>query len=188
MARTEVILSGKGGQGLILAGLILAEAAGVHDGLETLQTQSYGIEARGGASRSEVVISDRPIKFPEVRSPDIILAMSQEACDKYVDLLKPGGTLVVDRHLVNPPSSPPVTVYSLPLTAIADELGRKIVANVVALGAIVALTGIVSQEAISAAVRDRSPHGAVELNQRALQEGFEEGQRHRETRQELPTS
>ncbi len=187
MARTEVILSGKGGQGLILAGLILAEAAGVHDGLETVQAQSYGIEARGGASRSEVIISDKPIKFPEVRSPDILLAMSQEACDKYASLLKPGGTLVVDQHLVHPPDSRVATVYSLPLTAIAEGLGRKIVANVVALGTIVALTGIVSQRAIAAAVRDRSPHGAVELNQRALRAGLEEGKRQRAHRQELRT-
>ena len=174
--RYEIRLSGSGGQGLILAGIILAEAASIYEGKEAVQTQSYGPESRGGASKSEVVISDAEIDYPKVTSPDMLLAMTQEACDKYIGDLKESGIAIVDSFFVeNAPEAP--NVLSLPLTAIAKETtGRAIVANIVALGAITALSNIVSRDAIEKAVLARVPKGTEELNQKALHAGFEAGE------------
>ena len=124
---------------MILAGLILAEAAGVYDGHEVIQTQSYGPEARGGASRAEVIISDDVIDFPKVTSPDIVLVMSQQACDKYGSHVQPGGIVLVDdTNVSSPPDVKGASVVTLPITEIArSDVGRQVVANVVALGALV---------------------------------------------------
>jgi 2-oxoglutarate ferredoxin oxidoreductase subunit gamma len=168
----ELRLAGAGGQGLILAGIILAEAAAVHDGKNAAQTQSYGPEARGGASRSEVIISDREIIFPKVTEADLLLALSQEACDKYLPDLKEDGILVVDTVHVH--DVPVAGAYELPITSIAEETtGRRITANMVALGVIVGLTDIVSRRAVEAAVAGRVPEGTQELNLKALAAGFE---------------
>lgn len=170
--RYEVRLAGAGGQGLILAGLILAEAAAIYDGKNVAQTQSYGPEARGGASRSEVIISDEEIDYPKVTEADLLLALSQEACDKYVRDLKEGGTLIVDT--VHVQRVPTTRVYKLPITRIAEETtGRRITANMVGLGVIVSLTKIVSRQAIEAAVAARVPEGTQDLNLKALAAGFE---------------
>lgn len=170
--RYELQLAGEGGQGLILAGIILAEAAAIHDGKNAAQTQSYGPEARGGASKSEVVISDGEIDYPKVMEADMLLAMSQEACDKYFYELKKDGLLVVDS--INVDRVPTTRAYRVPITQIAeDATGKRITANVVALGLIVGLTGVVSRKAIEAAVAARAPQGTQELNLKALQAGFE---------------
>ncbi len=171
--RYEVRLSGSGGQGLILAGIILAEAASIHEGKEAVQTQSYGPESRGGASKSEVVISDAEIDYPKVTSPDLLLAMTQEACNRYIDDLKSTGIAIFDSVFVeNPPKMP--NVISLPLTSLAKETtGKTIVANIVALGAITAVSKVVSKEAIEKAVLARVPKGTEEINLKALHAGFE---------------
>lgn len=170
--RYEIRLSGSGGQGLILAGIILAEAASIFEGKEAVQTQSYGPESRGGASKSEVVISGTEIDYPKVTSPDMLLAMTQEACNKYIGDLKESGTAILDSFFVeNAPKSP--NVVAIPLTTIAKETtGKTIVANIVALGAIVALSGVVSKEAIEKAVLARVPKGTEEMNLKALNAGF----------------
>ena len=173
--RYEVRLSGAGGQGLLLAGLLLAEAAGVYEGREVAQTQSYGPESRGGSCRSDVIISDQPVLYPEAAEFDLLLAMTQEACDRYAGALKPEGILVIDPALVTRTPEKVKRVYEVPATQIAEGLGRKIVGNVVALGAIAALTGLVSQEALESAVLARAPVGTEELNRRALAAGFEIG-------------
>ena len=172
--RFEIRLAGSGGQGMILAGLILAEAVAIHDDRNAIHTQSYGPEARGGASRSEVVISDGDIHYPKVISADVLLALSQEACDKYFYNLKPEGLLVVDSgHVERAPSSRAV---SLPITEIAQEVtGRAITANVVSLGLIAGLTGIVSREALEKAVAARAPKGSEEMNLKAVAAGWEQG-------------
>ncbi|HHV57863.1 MAG TPA: 2-oxoacid:ferredoxin oxidoreductase subunit gamma [Firmicutes bacterium] len=174
MARQEILLTGSGGQGLILAGIILAEAAAVYDGTNAIHNQSYGPEARGGASKSEVIISDEDIDFPEISSPDILLAMTQLAADKYSGQLKAGGTLIVDPLFVkNIPASKAAKVVKIPLTQVArDEVGRELVANIVAVGAIAVLTGLVSREAAEKAVLKRVPKGTEELNRKALMAGF----------------
>jgi len=119
--RMEICLSGAGGQGLILAGIILAEAASIYDGKEAVQTQSYGPEARGGASRSEVIISNDFIDYPKVIESDILLALTQDACNKYVKNLSRDGILVVDSSIVKEIPSIPAKIYKFPVTKIAQE-------------------------------------------------------------------
>lgn len=169
--RTEIRLAGEGGQGMILAGIILAEAAAIHDGKQAVQSQSYGPEARGGASRSEVIISDEQIDFPEVILPDILVALSQMAYDKYAGNLRPDGLLIVDEERVK--NVKEARAVRLPVGRIALETtGKAITANTVALGILVGLTGLVSREAIEKAVQAHAPRGTEELNARALQAGF----------------
>ncbi|GAB4489481.1 MAG: 2-oxoacid:ferredoxin oxidoreductase subunit gamma [Anaerolineales bacterium] len=169
--RTEIRLAGEGGQGMILAGIILAEAAAIYDGKQATQTQSYGPEARGGASRSEVVISDDEIDHPEVLEPDVVIALSQEAYKKFARSLRPGGFLIVDEDRVTVESG--VNAVKIPVTRLAQETtGKTITANTVALGALVGLTGVVSRQAIEQAVLARAPKGTEEMNRKALEAGF----------------
>lgn len=175
--KEEIILSGAGGQGLILAGAILAEAAGVFEGREVVQTQSYGIQARGGASQSTVIISDRPIKFPEVLTPGILLCLSQEAYERYSPNLREGGCLIVDQDLVNTEGiRADIEVAAFPFTAEAEKMGRRIVANVVALGALAAVTGVVKPESLAQAIPSRLPERNVSMALDALGIGVKLGQ------------
>jgi 2-oxoglutarate ferredoxin oxidoreductase subunit gamma len=167
--RLEIRLAGSGGQGLILAGIILAEAAGVYDGKFVCQTQSYGPEARGGASKAEVVISDAPIDYPKAIQPDVLLALNQKSLEAFSADLKPGGLLLVDADLVK--EAPASRVLALPFTRIARDLGRTMAANIVALGALAQLTGAVSLESLTAAVLARVPKGTEDLNRQALAAG-----------------
>ncbi len=168
--RLEVRLAGSGGQGLILAGVILAEAAGIHERKYVAQTQSYGPEARGGASKSEVVISDQEIDYPKAVKPDILLCMNQTACDTFIFDVKPGGTLIVDSSLVHHLST--TRALALPFTKIAREkVGREMMANIVALGALATLTGVVSLKSLEAALLARVPPGTEDLNKKALAAG-----------------
>jgi 2-oxoglutarate ferredoxin oxidoreductase subunit gamma len=168
-SRYEIRLAGSGGQGLILAGIILAEAAGVYDGKFVCQTQSYGPEARGGASKAEVVISDAEIDYPKAIRPDVLLALNQKSLEAFSADLKPGGLLLVDADLVS--ESPANRVLALPFTRMARELGRAMAANIVALGALAQLTGAVSLKSLTAAVLARVPKGTEDLNRRALAAG-----------------
>ena len=172
--RYELRFSGAGGQGLILAGVIMAEAASIYEGKQAVQSQSYGPEARGGASKSEVIISDVPIDYPKATSVDALLALTQEACDKYVHDLKDGGVLLLDSDLVKrmPEGNFKVTKFPIINTA-KNEVGREIVANIVALGAMVALSGVVSRSNAEKAVLARVPEAFVELNRKAFQLGYE---------------
>lgn len=171
----QVSLSGTGGQGLILAGIILAEAA-ILDGKQAVQTQSYGPEARGGASKAEVIISGETIDYPKVLKADILLAMSQEACNKYISILKPKGTLIVDGTLVKEIADVDAQVHSLLITKAArEQLGKSMFANIIALGALVGATGIVSAESLMAAVLNRVPKGTEKINRQALEIGLAMG-------------
>jgi 2-oxoglutarate ferredoxin oxidoreductase subunit gamma len=177
--RYEVRLAGEGGQGMILAGIILAEAAAVHDGLNAVQTQSYGPEARGGASRSEVIIARGEIDYPKVLNPDLLLCMSQEACDRFCDRIKKDGLIVVDS--TNVIRGPEHRGICLPISQIAAEAtGRTVTASMTALGILVGLTGVVSREALEASVADRVPKGTKEMNLRAVAVGFQEAAHLRE--------
>jgi 2-oxoglutarate ferredoxin oxidoreductase subunit gamma len=169
--RTEIRLAGEGGQGMILAGIILAEAAAIFDNKNATQTQSYGPEARGGASKAEVVISEGEIDHPEVIMADVLVAMSQEACDKYAGNLKKDGLLIVDQERVG--RVPSNRAIKVPITRLAQESsGKSITASVVALGVLVGLTDVVSRNAITQAVANRAPKGTEEMNQAALSAGF----------------
>ena len=172
-SRFEIRLAGSGGQGLVLAGVILAEAAGIYDGKFVCQTQSYGPEARGGACKAEVVISDAEIDYPKAIRPDVILALNQKSLDAYLGDLKAEGVLLVDADLVQ--EVPETGALSIPFTRLAREAGRELVANIVALGALAAITGAVSPEALKAAVLARVPAGSRELNERALEAGLAAG-------------
>jgi 2-oxoglutarate ferredoxin oxidoreductase subunit gamma len=170
-SRYEIRLAGAGGQGLILAGIILAEAAGVYDGKYVCQTQSYGPEARGGASKSEVVISDAEIDYPKAIQPDVLLAMNQKSLNTYLADLKPEGLLLVDATLVKEIPDHH-RVGAIPFTELArDRIGQVMTANIVALGALARLTGAVSMPGLEAAMQARVPQGTEELNRRALAAG-----------------
>ncbi len=170
-ARMEIRLAGEGGQGMILAGIILAEAAAIYDNKNATQTQSYGPEARGGASKAEVVIAEGEINHPEVIVADVLVAMSQEACDKYSGNLKKDGLLIVDQERVG--RVPSNRAIKVPITRLAQESsGKSITANVVALGVLVGLTSVVSRQAIIQAVAARAPKGTEEMNRAALAAGF----------------
>lgn len=161
---------------MILAGRILAEAAATYDGKNAAQTQSYGAEARGGASRAEVVISEEEIDYPKVITADLLLAMSQEAYDKYSCDLKEEGTLIVDS--VNVKEVTTEKAYRFPITKIAEEAtGQRITANMVGLGLLVGLSGAVSDKAIEAAVKALSPASMKEANLKALKTGLKRARR-----------
>ena len=177
--RTEIRICGFGGQGIILAGIILGKSACLFDGKEAVQTQSYGPEARGGASKCEVVISDAKIDYPKVQSPDILVAMSNEALMKYIVDLKDEGTLIVDpgttdvedvREFIDEHN---IKVYEAPATKTAtDEIGLKIVANIVMVGAITKITGVISKEAAIKAIEVSVPKGTEEKNINAFEAGY----------------
>ena len=177
--RTEIRIGGFGGQGVILAGIILGKAASIFDENEAVQTQSYGPEARGGASKCEVVVSDDKIDYPKVQSPDILVAMSNEALIKYIVDLKDEGTLIVDpgttdiedvRDFIDQHN---IKVYEAPATKTAnDEIGLKIVANIVMVGAITKITGIISENAAIEAIKDSVPAGTEEKNINAFNAGY----------------
>lgn len=174
--RYDIRLSGSGGQGLIMMGIILAEAIGVYDGKFVAQTQSYGPEARGGSSKAEVVVSDEEIDYPKAMQLDLLLAMNQRSCDDYYMDLKPNGILIVDSTFVT--QVPVSGAYVIPFTRIAREmLKREMVANIAALGAISQLSDIVSKKALEAAVLARVPKGTEKLNKDALQAGMQAAKR-----------
>jgi 2-oxoglutarate ferredoxin oxidoreductase subunit gamma len=174
MSRYELRFSGAGGQGLITAGIIMAKAASIYEGKQAVQSQSYGPEARGGASKSEVIISDGPIDYPKITKCDALLAMTQEAANKYSHDLKEGGVLLVDSDLVTTLPKGNFKTVSFPIINTAkNDVGREIVANIVALGAMVALTGQVTRENAEKAVLSSVPEAFLELNKKAFSMGFE---------------
>ena len=171
--RYEMRFSGSGGQGLITAAVVFAEAVGVYDGRYVCQTQSYGPEARGGKSKAELVISHAPIDYPKARQLDLLLTMNQAVCDAYYRDLKPAGLLVVDSSLVE--QYPTNRVIAIPFTQIAkEELGKEMVANMVALGAVGILSGQVLSTSLEKALLARVPAGTEELNKTALHRGMDE--------------
>ena len=174
MSRTEVRIAGFGGQGVVLAGVVLGTAAVIYNGKKAVQTQSYGAEARGGAARSEVILDDSEIVYPRVRRPDILVALSAPALNKFIGDLKPGGTLIVDEDLVEAKDTAAHQVRRAPFSSIAiKELGRSVVANVVMLGFLTSVTRIVSREAMERAIQDTAPRGTEELNLKAFRKGLE---------------
>ena len=172
--RYELRLSGAGGQGLLLAGKIIAEAAAIYDGKIATQAQSYGPEARGGACSAEVVISDSPIHYPYVRHPDILVCMSQSGFEKFIGLLGPEGTLLIDQDLVKPRGINRA-IFGIPSTRMAEELGRVMMANIIMLGFFTSITKAVSVDAARNAVVTSVPKGTEEMNTTAFNKGFDYG-------------
>jgi len=167
--RTEISISGFGGQGVILAGLLLGKAA-INDDKYAVQTQSYGPESRGGAARSEIVISNEKIDYPKVIEADIVVALSQPAFDKYCRDVKENSTIIIDSDLVKALEN---KVYFVPFTKIADTLGKKVVANSVMLGYLQASTEVVTVESMETTIRENVPEHTIELNLEAFYQGIE---------------
>ncbi|HEX5643309.1 MAG TPA: 2-oxoacid:acceptor oxidoreductase family protein [Thermoleophilia bacterium] len=175
--RVEIRCSGSGGQGILLAAAIIAEAAAAL-GKRVVQTQSYGPEARGGASKAEVIVSDEPIDYPEVRRPDVSLVLSQAAYEKYAVDTRPGGLLIYDSGLVEvDPDDLSLVRCGLPFTQVAtDELGKTVVTNIIAVGALARISEVLPAVAVRNAVLNRVPAKFKELNGRAYDLGLRLGE------------
>lgn len=173
--RVEVRLAGSGGQGIILASIILAEASGVYDGKNVVQSQVYGAAARGEISKADVIISDEEIYFPEVREPQILLTLTQDSYDEFTQNVSPSAVIIVDSFYVRN-LHPELNNFVFPITQISmDVVGKRISANIVSLGIISGLTGIVSLRALEESVKNRFRNS--ELNLKALEYGFNLGQK-----------
>ncbi|MGC8603175.1 MAG: 2-oxoacid:acceptor oxidoreductase family protein [Desulfomonilaceae bacterium] len=177
MAKQEIRMAGFGGQGIILSGHILGKAAALHERKNAVFTQSYGPEARGGSCSADVVISEDTIHYPKVVEPDVLVLMSQGAWGVYGGIIRDGGILVLDEDLVTVDEDPPyLTVYRVPATRIAEGMGRRIVANIVMLGAVTALGHVVTYDSMKQAVLASIPRGTEDFNLSAFDKGFEYGQ------------
>lgn len=187
MSRVEIRLSGFGGQGIILAGYILGKAAALHDHRHATMTQNYGPESRGGACSAQVIVADAPVSYPHLTQPQVLVAMSQEAYTKYVGELAQDGLLIVDEDLVRLDArGSGGRVYRIPATRIAEQdLGRRMVANIVMLGGLAALHAAVSADALRQAVRESVPKGTDAFNIEAFQRGYAFGQGLLERQSEL---
>jgi len=174
MSRMEILIGGVGGQGVVLSGILLGTAATLFEGKKAVQTQSYSSELRGGSARAEVIISEEPVSDPQVRKPDILIALAEEALQKYVDKVKSKGLLVIDSDLVKRPKPGDYEILSIPATSIADkEMGNIIVANLVILGVLIKKTGLVSVESMEKAIEVSVPKMATALNLNAFRRGLE---------------
>ncbi len=178
--RKDIRIAGFGGQGIILAGIVTGKAAALLDNLNAVQTQSYGPEARGGASKTEVVISDEKIDYPKVQRPDIFVALSQAGLDAYLHDLKEGGILIIDPDMIKEEELLPfveehdIKLYKAPVTRTAvEKIGLKIVANIVMIGAITRMTKVISEEAARQAVAESVPPGTEKKNLEAFEAGAE---------------
>lgn len=174
--RTEIRFSGFGGQGIILSGLLAGKAASLYDDRHATMTQSFGPEARGSACSAQLVISDKKVLYPYITRPNILVAMSQDAYDKFLPELPEGGMLLVDKDLVKTnPKRRDIKKFAVPATRFAEELGNRILANLVMLGFFSAITGAVSAEALKKAIPGTVPERYLELNIRAFEKGYQYG-------------
>jgi 2-oxoglutarate ferredoxin oxidoreductase subunit gamma len=176
MQLTEIRIAGFGGQGVILSAIVIGKAASVFEGAFATMTQSFGPEARGGACSAQCILSDKPVLYPYVTRPDILIVMSQEAYSKFTPELKENGTLIIEEDLVRIGDlKPGVKVYSVPATRLAEGLGKRMVLNIVMVGFFAAITDLVEAGALRKAVADSVPSHFVELNLNAFDKGFEYG-------------
>jgi 2-oxoglutarate ferredoxin oxidoreductase subunit gamma len=176
MSKREIKIGGFGGQGVIMAGYVIGKAASIYDGKNATLTQSYGPESRGGACAASVVIDEAPIDFPQVLEPDVVVVMSQEAYTTYARNRPRQSLLLVEEDLVELKDEPAeARILKIPATRFAEELGRKIVTNMVMLGFVVSTTGVVSPEAAKQAVATTVPKGTEKLNLNAFERGYQHG-------------
>ncbi len=176
MTKTEIRFSGFGGQGVIMSASITGKAAAIFDNKFSTMIQSFGPEARGSSCSATVAVADAMIDYPYVKNPDVVVAMSQEAFTKFSRDLKPGGILIVEEDLVRidaPPAN--VRLFKVPATRFAEEIGKKLVTNIVMVGFFTAVSGVISYEAMKKAVLDSIPKGTEELNTKAFEKGYAYG-------------
>jgi 2-oxoglutarate ferredoxin oxidoreductase subunit gamma len=176
MPLTEIRIAGFGGQGVILSAIVLGKAASIHQGEYATMTQNFGPEARGGACSAQLMLSDQPVLYPYVTQPDVLVVMSQEAYTKFGPELKEGGLLLIERDLVRVSDLPKQTkIYSVPATRLAEELGKRMVLNIVMVGFFAAVTHLLEADAVRKAVADSVPASFRELNLKAFDKGYEYG-------------
>jgi 2-oxoglutarate ferredoxin oxidoreductase subunit gamma len=176
MPLTEIRVAGFGGQGVILSAIVLGKAASIHQGEFATMTQNFGPEARGGACSAQLMLSDKPVLYPYVTHPDVLVVMSQEAYVKFGSELRDGGTLIIERDLVRVTDLPTQTkVYSIPATRLAEELGKRMVLNIVMVGFFAAVTQLLNPDAVRKAVADSVPASFRDLNLKAFDKGYEYG-------------
>ncbi len=173
MNRTRIVFSGSGGQGVITAAIILAEAAVIHENMNATQSQSYGAAARGGATRSDVIISDSEIHYPVVIQPNILVSLTQEAYTKFSPIIRPGGLLLSDSRFVTPAKKVDAKQISLPLyESVMETIGKPIVFNICVLGALVGITELLNPESVMEVIKSRVPKDFIAMNNRALDMGL----------------
>jgi 2-oxoglutarate ferredoxin oxidoreductase subunit gamma len=176
MERCRLVFSGSGGQGVITAAIILAEAAVLHEGLNAVQSQSYGAEARGGATRSDVIIADSEIRYPKVVQPNVLVCLTQEAYNKFYPIIRPGGLLITDSRYVKTQRKVDARQHELPIyRTVVEQVGKPIVFNICMLGALIAMADLVQPGSIMKVLETRVPGDLLELNQKALTLGMELG-------------
>jgi 2-oxoglutarate ferredoxin oxidoreductase subunit gamma len=176
MKSTEIKFGGFGGQGVILAGIIIGRAASIYENRFATLTQSFGPEARGSACSAQVIVSDEKVLYPYVTRPEILLIMSQEACNKFLPEATDDATVIVEEDLVKPKElKSGMKVYGIPATRLAEELGRKMILNIVMVGFFTAVTKLVDYKAAKAAVKASVPQGTEDMNLRAFERGYQYG-------------
>lgn len=174
MERYRIVFSGSGGQGVVTASIILAEAAVLYEGLNAVQSQSYGPEARGGATRADVIISDRNIRFPKVNQPNVLVCLTQEAYNKFSGSIRPGGLLLTDTHFVKQERRVDARQRGLGMyKAVMDRIGKPVVLNICMLGAVIGLTQILKTDSILKVVETKVPSAFLDMNKKALDLGLE---------------
>ena len=176
MSKSRIVFSGTGGQGVITAAIIIAESAVLHENLNAVQTQAYGPEARGGAARSDVIISNSEIFFPKVNQPNYLVCLSQQAYNKYSSIIRPGGTLMVDSRYVKTHKKVDANQVELPMyMRVKEKIGNPIVLNICMLGAFIEITGLVRKESILKLLESRIPKDFLDMNKKALELGINLG-------------
>lgn len=173
MERYRIVFSGSGGQGVVTASIILAEAAVLHEGLNAVQSQSYGPEARGGATRADVIISDRDIRFPKVNQPNVLVCLTQEAYNKFSGMIRPGGLLLTDSHFVKQERKVDARQVELGMyKAVMNAIGKPVVFNICMMGSLLGLAPVVKVESVVKALTDKIPSEFLDMNKRALEVGL----------------
>lgn len=178
MERCRMVFSGSGGQGVITASIILAEAAVLYENLNAVQSQSYGAEARGGATRSDVIVSDSMIDFPKVIQPNILVCLTQEAYNKFYRIIRPGGLLITDARYVKTQKKVDAQQRELAMyQSVMDKIGKPIVFNICMLGTVISMTDLISPDSIMRVLENRIPADFLEINRQAMDLGLEIGRK-----------
>ncbi|MDA3897540.1 MAG: 2-oxoacid:acceptor oxidoreductase family protein [Desulfobacteraceae bacterium] len=173
MNRVRLVFSGSGGQGVITAAIILAEAAVIYEGMNATQSQSYGAAARGGSTRSDIIISDSEIDFPEVIQPNILVCLTQDAYNGYSSIIRPGGILLTDSRYVQLTRKVDAKQVELPMyDQVMEKIGKPVVFNICVLGALIGITEVIKPKSVIAAIADHVPKDFVDLNNQAFDLGL----------------
>lgn len=174
MSKIAIRFSGFGGQGIVLSSIIIAHGAVLHEGKSAVQTQSYGPESRGGSSKSEVIVSDKEIDYPLIEKADVLIALSQEALDRYLHDTHEGSLVIIDPVFIKEiPKVDHIKVIEIPSAKLADEIGSRLAANIIILGALIALTSVISEGSLEKAIKENTPPASHQMNISGMRAGIE---------------